>query len=208
MSRAKVKRRYDSAHRREQAGLTRDRIARSARRLFAAGGYAATSIDQIAADAGVAAQTFYATYGSKRAILSALIDSADAQADVPGLLRALASQPEPLVQLALLVEFSVRFYETQAELIVIAQSARSVEPDLAAMWREGEGRRRRGQRPVVESWARHHALREGLTVDEAADILWSMTGAECHHLFVGECGWPIEKFQEWLTATLAALLLQ
>jgi AcrR family transcriptional regulator len=208
MTRTKVKRRYQSARRREQADLTRARIAESARRLFAAQGYASTSIEQIAADAGVAAQTFYATYGSKRAVLFALIDSADAQTDVPGLQRALASQSDPLIQLALVVEFCVRFYETQEQLIAIAQSAGSVEPDLAKMWREGEARRRHGQRPVIDGWARRNALRDGLTVDEAADILWSMTGADCHRLFVKECGWPIDRFQEWLTATLAALLLR
>src|SRR5271163_3207266 len=90
------KRPYDSTRRRESAQQTRMRIAQSGRALFAQLGYGATSIEAIANLAGVAVPTFYATYGSKRALLFALLDAADAQANVIALqesLREAATAP-------------------------------------------------------------------------------------------------------------------
>src|SRR5690242_17893657 len=116
------KRAYDSTKRRVAANATRLRIAQCARRLFAEQGYGATSIEVIAREAGVSAPTFYATYGSKRAVLFALLDAADAQADVKSLqesLRTAAGQSKE--QLRLLVSFARRFYEQSADLIEIAR---------------------------------------------------------------------------------------
>ena len=58
--------------RQRQAQETRRAIAGAARSLFAEHGYAATSIDAVAEEAGVAARTVYAIFGTKKAILGAL----------------------------------------------------------------------------------------------------------------------------------------
>jgi len=55
-----------------RAADTRLRIEEAARRCFSDRGYAATTLREIAADAGVAVQTVYATFGSKAAILRSL----------------------------------------------------------------------------------------------------------------------------------------
>ena len=202
------KRPYDSAKRRESAQQTRLRIAQSGRALFAQLGYGATSIEAIANNAGVAVPTFYATYGSKRALLFALLDAADAQADVIALqdsLRGAAATPGR--QLSLMVSFSRRLYQQSADLIEVARSAGSMEPDLAALWVEGEQRRLRGVAPIVRSWAAAGALRKTLSERDALDILWSLMGPDNYRLFVTECGWSPEKYEKWLTATLKTLLL-
>jgi AcrR family transcriptional regulator len=203
------KRPYNSAKRRESAQQTRLRIAQSGRALFAQLGYGATSIEAIAKHAGVAVPTFYATYGSKRALLFALLDAADAQADVIALqdsLRGAAASPGR--QLSLVVSFSRRLYQQSADLIEVARSAGSMEPDLAALWTEGEQRRLRGVAPIVHSWAAAGALRKPLSERDALDILWSLMGPDNYRLFVTERGWSPEKYEKWLTATLKTLLLR
>jgi AcrR family transcriptional regulator len=203
------KRAYDSTKRRESAEQTRLRIARSGRALFAQLGYGATSIEAIADHAGVAVPTFYATYGSKRALLFALLDAADAQADVIALqdsLRGAAAAPGR--QLTLMVSFNRRIYQQSSDLIEIARSAGSMEPDLSALWAEGEQRRLRGVAPIVRSWAAAGALRKSLSERDALDILWSLLGPDNYRLFVTERGWPPEKYEKWLTATLKTLLLR
>jgi AcrR family transcriptional regulator len=62
-------RRYQSPLRREQAAATRARIVRAAAELFAAQGYSQTSIEQIAARAGVARPTVYTAFTGKPALL-------------------------------------------------------------------------------------------------------------------------------------------
>src|ERR687893_353998 len=70
-----VKRRpYASSLRAAQARETRRRIVEAAARLFVREGYAATSIAAIAAEAGVAVPTVYATLRSKAGVLRAVVD--------------------------------------------------------------------------------------------------------------------------------------
>jgi AcrR family transcriptional regulator len=206
---SRPKRAYDSSKRRAAAQATRLRIGQCARRLFSKHGYGATSIEVIAREAGVSVPTFYVTYGSKRAVLFALLDAADAQADVASLqksLRAAAGQSSE--QLRLLVSFARRFYEQSADLIEIARSASRAEADLEALWEEGERRRLKGQKPIVHAWANSGILREGLQESDALDILWSLTGPDHYRLMVTERRWPPEKYQTWLTRSLALLLFR
>ena len=65
--------------RQEHAQLTRERIADAARKLFARNGYAATTLSEVASEAGVAVQTIYAVYVSKAGILDALREAVMAQ---------------------------------------------------------------------------------------------------------------------------------
>src|SRR4029453_6399675 len=95
----KPKRGYASVVRREQAARTRARILDAAGPLFEADGYARTTMRGIAQHAEVAADTVYATFGSKARVLTALIDhrldpTGDVRnaLDTPG---ARATRPEP-----------------------------------------------------------------------------------------------------------------
>ena len=78
-----VRRRYDSVHRQQQAAATRRAILDAARTLFVDPGYAATPLTAVAAEAGVAVQTVYKIFGSKKALLSALVDVTIAGDDDP-----------------------------------------------------------------------------------------------------------------------------
>lgn len=202
-------RKYESPKRREQADATRRRIAASARRLFAERGYAATTIESIAMDAGVAVQTFYATYGSKRAVLFALLDQVDAEAGVPQLIEDIRSAAgDARRQLQLVVDFNVRLFDAAADIFSIVAAAGSADADIASLSRLGAQRRREGQAPVVHSWAQSSALKPGLSEQEAADILWVLCDPQHFSQFVIECGWPVDRFRDWLVATLTWALFQ
>jgi AcrR family transcriptional regulator len=202
-----VKRPYASPRRRAQALATRRRLAASARRLFAERGYAATTIEAIAQDADLAVQTFYATYGSKRAVLFALLDEMDQTADVPGLLQRLrqagADWPR---QLEALVDFNMRLFGSAIDVLEIVRSAGAADPDIAAVARAGDDRRRAGQAPVVHGWTEAGVLRVGLDATSAADILWGLTSPELFQLFVVRRQWPVARYASWLRDTLQRLL--
>ena len=78
-----VKRSYSSAKRQAQAQETRRSILDGALELFLAGGYTATTIQAIAARAGVALPTVYAVFGSKRELLRQLLENSITGDDEP-----------------------------------------------------------------------------------------------------------------------------
>lgn len=209
MQAKRTKRAYDASRRRASAEERRGRILQTARNLFGHYGYGATSIERIAGEAGVAVPTVYAIYRSKRALLFALLDQADARADVAGLLRDLnAAAGNPRKQLRRLVSFTCRFYAQAGDIIDIARGAGSTNEDLLALWQEGEDRRLRGQKPLADAWDCSGALRKNINAKEALDILWAMTGADHYRLFVVDRKWSAARYEVWLENTLERLLLR
>ena len=50
-------------------------------------------------------------------------------------------------------------------------------------------------------------LRPGLTVDEALDLLWTISSPEQYELLVLERGWTLTQYRDFLAGALTALLL-
>jgi hypothetical protein len=50
-------------------------------------------------------------------------------------------------------------------------------------------------------------LRPGLPVEEARDLLWTLNALAVHDLLVLRCGWPSERYRDWLAGALARELL-
>ena len=198
-----VKRRtYRSPRRRGQAEETRQRILSSARALFVGSGYGATTIEAIARDAGVAPQTVYAGFASKRGMLFALLDQMAAEADPAGLAAKLdAAADDPRRQLRARIAFTARFYAGGIDLIEIARTVSGVEPDLGAIWKEGEGRRHKALSALVSKWHREGALRPGITAREATDLLWGLAGPDMFRLLMVEQGWSRRRFETCIADT-------
>src|SRR6476646_9432260 len=72
---------YSSPLRAQQAATTRQAVLDAARELFIAQGYGATTLDQIAARAGVSKPTVFSAVGNKQTVLSAVRDVAMAGDD-------------------------------------------------------------------------------------------------------------------------------
>src|SRR5215217_1150267 len=106
MNERSKKRRYHSPQRQVQAQATRQSILDAARRLFAAQGYAATTLPTIAHEAGVAAATVSAVFGTKLTLLNELIRSAVRGDAGPAPLaqrqwwQEMLNDPDPVRQLA------------------------------------------------------------------------------------------------------------
>src|ERR671913_1999190 len=101
------KRSYDSPARRSQAAGTQQRIVAATRELFLSRGYAATTMADVAAAAGVSVQTVYSAAGGKAGLAKRVWDATvvgDLEA-VPMSLRPQAeemrAEPDPAVALHL-----------------------------------------------------------------------------------------------------------
>ena len=202
------KRKYDSTRRSAQAADTRERIAASARRLFVENGFAGTTIEAIAAGAKVAAPTVYAAFGSKRAILIALLDDMEVAADRRALERDLAAAGDPASQMRAMVGFTIRLFAQSADVIHAVRTAGASDPAFDELRVEGEARRRRTHAPFVRAWSRAGALRKGLSEAEAADVLWAMCNDGLFRAFVVDLTWPVDRYLAWLCDTLEMRLFR
>jgi AcrR family transcriptional regulator len=196
-----VKRRYNSPKRERQARQTREQIVEAARRLFARDGFTKTTVEAIAREAGVSAQTVYASVGSKRAIVLALLDRLEAEGGNEELRRELGSTKDPRRQLRAIVSFNRRLFERGRDVLDVVMATRA-DPDVEAFGRAGEARRREGQARWVRAWAEDGVLRPNLDEGEAADVLWALTGPELYWLFAVNSNWSGLRFEEWLFGTL------
>jgi AcrR family transcriptional regulator len=212
--RVKAKRRYDSPRRREQAAATRRDILDAAQRLFEDQGYAPTTMEAIAAEAGVALKTVYVAFETKSGLLRALWhlllrgDEDDAPIGERSWYRKVVEEPDPEQQLRLNAHNSRVVKLRIGALLDVIRSAAPTDPDIGALWGRIQSDFYDNQRPIVEALHRKGALRAGLDVTRATDILWSLIHPDLWHLLVGERGWTPEEYEQWFADTSCSQLLK
>lgn len=206
MSREPERRKYDSLRRTEQALMTRAGIAEAARRLFVAHGWAATTVRDVAREAGVSVPTVYSAYGDKPGLLRALADSADAGAGLAAQLDALEIAGGPGEQLAAMVGYDRRLYERAGDVIGLIREAGRTDADFAAAYRDARARGDRTRVEVFTSWPKG-TLRAGLDVAGAVDVYAALCNIDVYATLVGERGWAPERVEEWWGGVLGRELL-
>ena len=209
------RRTYRSPRRDEQAARTRGEITEAAGRLFRERGYAGTSMPQVAAEAGVVVETVYRAFGSKaglfRAVIEALLAGGTSRASVDvedrPAIRAVIEEPDPRRQVERYAATQPGIHRRSGPLLRALRGSMDTDPELAALWQELEAWRLTGQGRVAGMLAERGALRPGLDVEEARDVMWTLCSLAVHDLLVIERGWSAERYQAWLAAALVDQLL-
>ncbi|MEO8571662.1 MAG: TetR/AcrR family transcriptional regulator [Chloroflexota bacterium] len=189
------------SRRREQAKATRRRIVDSAYRLFSAGGYPSTTMDAIAADAGVVVQTVYHVFNTKAELLREVVQVAaagqhDPSAEPAWVQEALAAK-DGRRALALTTENGFDMSARVAPLIAAINSAASTDPSFADYWDASCTVRRNGVAEIVARLAARGQLRAGLGTQRAADIFYATGSHETLSAFLTTCGWSLEEVKAW-----------
>ena len=180
---------------------------------FSEHGYAATTMDAIAQDAGVAVQTVYFTFHTKAELLVASLELAGGEPDAPEAVMERAwiarvmEAPTGSRRLALIVEHGNEIYARVGPLLRAVSAASSVDPDVDRAWQGMVARRRSGMGRIIEVFAARGELREGLDPSLALDLLFGINRAETYLAFTVECGWTMARYKAWQFATLARQLL-
>jgi AcrR family transcriptional regulator len=210
----KATRRYESPRRREQAEATRLAILDAAERLFLRDGYPATTMAAIAAEARVALKTVYVAFESKSRLLRALWnnrlrveDEARPMSRHPDYLAVLA-EPDPEHKLRLNARNS-RFGKLRiAALAEVVRSAAPGDAEMTELWDTINREYRANQAAIVRSLAELGELRDGLDVEHASDILWTINHPSTWQLLVVQRGWTPEDYERWTGDTACAQLLR
>jgi AcrR family transcriptional regulator len=212
-AKTRTKRTYNSSRRKEQALQTRRQIIEAARALFIERGYAGATMDAIAQAAGVASETVYAAFGNKRAILSRLLDVSLVGDDQPIPLfkregpQAVVREIDQHRQVELFVTDMDGIMSRVAPILDIMRVAAKSDPEIAAMFQKILADRVQGMKFFIRALMKHGPLREGLTLEAAAETVWTLTSGEVFILLNVDRAWPKEKYKHWLIDALTRLLL-
>ena len=205
---------YRSPLREERARQTRVAVLAAARRLFTERGYAATTVSDIAAEAGVAFDTVYAAVGAKAVIFQLLMETAISGTDqtVPAeerdYVQRIKAQPRARDKLHTYAAAVRVIAERMGPLHLVLRDAATQAPELARIRDAISSRRATNMRLLAQDLIATGDLRPDITVDEVADVIWSMNSAEFYHLMVNERGWSPASFEHWLAEGWCRLFLQ
>ena len=192
-------------HRQRQALQTRRLIVDAATKLFLERGYGVTTMEAIAAEAGVAVSTVYAIFKNKRAFLreirSALLD----QARTREIHEEARQQQDPERRLEMIAYQNRRQWEFGGSMIAIHEGAAAVDLEAAAELREVLGGRRWIMTRFVGEMK--DALRPDLDAGRAAAILLALCQPEVYGELVEVAGWSPVQYEAWLAKTLKEQLL-
>ena len=173
----------------------------AARELFVANGWAATGMRDVAAAAGVALETVYSHFSSKRGLLRAVTDIAVVGDDVAIPLaeraefRAIGEGRRPArVRAAARLLTAVQM-RTAAVATLLRQAAPADE-EIADMLRSTRERQRTNVAQALEL-----VIGRPPTTAER-DGVWAVTSPEVYLLLVEESGWTPEQYESWMAHTL------
>ena len=195
---------YSSDLRRRQAEQTRADVLNAAVKLFSGKGWAGTTLAAIAAEAGVAVETVYSGFGSKKNLLRQALD-----VSVVGDVRPvpLADRPEytrmgegPQAQR---IRAGARLYrvtmERVARLWQAAREAAAADAEVADWCRELEKARREQHKDALR-------LMLGERIDgRQLDLIWALLSPEVYLKLADERGWTARAYEEWITRAVFAM---
>ena len=214
MSGSRKTRRYESPQRRAQAAATRAQILDAAGRLFVQQGFTATSMASIAAEAGVALKTVYVAFETKSGVLRSLWNlrlrgdgEERAVQDRAWYLEVLAEH-DPRRRLLLNARNSREVKERVDGLFAVIRDAAPTDVDIRELWGRIQRDFHENQAAIVRGLDDVGALRAGLDVARATDVLWTLNHPDVWLLLVGERRWTPEAYEQWLAETTCTELLR
>ena len=193
--------------RRERSRHTRRRIVDAATQLFLVRGYVASTIEDVAEEAGVAVQTVYYVFGTKPRLLAAVLDASIAGDVEPvpiverSWIDSLRAERDATSAVRLLVEWSLAIVARVAPIYEVVRRAAS-DPDVSALLEETRRRRRNDQRMLIEILSQSGHIQPDVTVESAADAFYGVVNEEVFLLLTGDCGWDVDRFLAWVTALM------
>ena len=193
---------------------TRRRVEEVAAERFTHDGYAASTMQAIADEAGVHVQTVYLAYGTKSALLAACAARLVAGTEDPQThpserrwAREISCEPDPRAKLALYVEHIAEVTPRSTPLLDVLRATAPAEPDVAAFLAHMEDGRRQGPLELLGRQVPPDTWRPGLTPDEVADIVSTVASPDTLRSLIDRCGWDKAAAKAWILRVLERELL-
>ena len=210
MSDVKSRRRYDASRRRAAMAQRRQRVLDTAAELFLADGYAATTVASVAERAGVSVETVYKSFGGKTGLVRALVEQGlEGTEPEPAEQRsdraAAAASGDPRAIIHAWTTIGLDVVRRLAPLLLMARAAATADADLARLLEEVRERELVRMAHNAEALAGH--LREGVTLEQARDVLVAYLTPELFDTLVHGFGWSLAQWADFQARGIAAQLL-
>ena len=206
---AKVKRSYDSSRRHEQARRNRDAVLDAAERRFLTDGYGLTTIVSVAGEAGVSAETVYKAFGGKAGLVTAIWERGlEGRGPVPAPQRSdemKAREDDPRQIIRNWGQLTTEVAPRVAPILLLIRTVAASDPEMARMLVATDRQRLRRMRSNAETLTGH--LKEGLTRNDAAEIMWTYSSPDLYDLLVIRRRWPIGRYGRFISEAMINALL-
>jgi len=199
--------------RRERAKATAASIVAAATIEFEANGYQGTTMATIAARAGVAVQTVHFVFHTKGELLTAAVERAVLGSDDASppertaWFHELLTEPDPYTQLGGFVRQGGPILVRASAINEVARSAAMTDPDVAAAFERLERLRRDGYRSLLEIVVATGAAREGIDLDTATDVLFTLMSPRTYLSLTQDRGWSAERALAWMVDIVPLAIL-
>jgi AcrR family transcriptional regulator len=200
---------YDSSGRRAAARARRQRVLDVAARLMVRDGYDATTVATIAAEARVSAETVYKAFGGKTGLVWAMFRRAlEGAGPVPAETRSDALRTtDPATLVAGWARLATEVAPRVAPVLLLARAAARSDPRMQQEYDEMLATNLRRMQDNARALAALGGVRDGITVDEAGDVLYAVSSLEMYELLVMRRGWSIERYSTYVRDTITHALL-
>ncbi|CAM3199974.1 TetR/AcrR family transcriptional regulator [Stackebrandtia soli] len=196
----------------EKARKTRQKILAAAGELFVRHGYGTTTLQDVAAEAGVAVQTIYFVFGNKRTLVKELVDVTIAgdDADVPTVDRlwfvSAVGADTGAELLERLTSGSGEVIARVAPILKVIETAAATDAELADAWNQDEDPRHIVMTHAATSLIDKPDARPGVTVETAADVMYGLLSPELYRVMVTTRHWSHDRWAQWTIESLTEQL--
>ena len=204
-----VNRRYDSSGRQERAHRNRTSVLDAAARLFLEGGYGATTVVAVAAEASVSVETIYKTFGNKAGLVAAIHERGlDGRGSVPAPRRSddmQGRETDPRQIIRNWGTLTIEVAPLVSPILLLIRSAAGTDPDMARLLVDTD--QQRLKRMTRNARALRGHLRPGMTQSAAAEILWTYSSPDLYDLLVVRRRWQLQRYGRFIADSMIAALL-
>ncbi|MGW4335657.1 TetR/AcrR family transcriptional regulator [Rhodococcus koreensis] len=204
-----AKRPYSSPLRAESARRTRLLVRDAAARLFTERGYVSTTVRNVAEAAGVSTRTVFTAFPGGKAELfhEALHAAIQGETDVARDART-PRDGDPVERiLEQMVGYSTDVLERAGTLMATSIESSGADKDMRRFADEGARASAENAMTLAEGLAAHELLRPEISVQRAADVLFTVVSPQVYSMLRVQCGWDVDDYRNWMKATIRASLL-
>lgn len=196
--------------RERQADTARKLILSAALEAFLEDGYVGTTMDAIAGRAGVARRTLYNQFGSKAALLIAVINDRAVGAEE----RSIDADHDSVLASDTAEEMIDKFISAHIgvaarslPILKVTFEAAVVDGEVAKAYDKNEEHRYEAQQVLVQALHHRGLLRSDVPLSYLKRGFWLLAGPQMLISAV-DAGWDIDTYANWLKDTVTGLLIE